>query len=408
MKNNLFTVILCIFSIYELWGQFKYDNTSYRTVYLEDLCRELHQSPRSLLLDVRSEGEYQDTSTYSSLNIGRLKNSLHIDVRELGKRIHELDEYKNLPVYIYCSHSQRSRRASKMLSDSGFTVVMNINGGMTELNVRKARNKCLEDLYQTGNSFKLVSPSEVGQWLKTADKPLIIDIRSDSVFSGLTKDARLKAFGRIKGAIHIPANQLNSPAYRVPQDKSVLLVDNYGDESAKAAKLLIEMEYSRVFVLFNGMDEWSDAASSPDFNSYKIWIHPKNYELISSEQFGKLMENSQTGLVLDVRTADEFNNRDKIMTYHNTGHIQGALNIPVKELEDHLNKIRTYKNKTVMVYAFSNSPEAFEAAQLLSSNGFKKVKVLSGGVWGLRWKAANIKGQNHLMKYVVDVPEENL
>ena len=40
--------------------------------------------------------------------------------------------------------------------------------------------------------------------------------------------------------------------------KPILLVDEYGDESPEAAKLLFEKGYKDVSILFDGMDGWVD------------------------------------------------------------------------------------------------------------------------------------------------------
>ena len=61
-----------------------------------------------------------------------------------------------------------------------------------------------------------------------------------------------------------------------------------------------------------------------------------------------------------------------------------------------------------MHYTFGTNKEAFEAANQLSAKGFTKVHVLIGGLWDIRWKAANLKGLSPLMKWVVDVPSDNL
>jgi len=92
-------------------AQFKADNVKYTTVFPEELCKTLMANQGYTLLDVRSQGEYDDTSTAGGLNIGHMKNSMHIDIRELPKRWKELSAYKDKPLFIYCSHSQRSRRA---------------------------------------------------------------------------------------------------------------------------------------------------------------------------------------------------------------------------------------------------------------------------------------------------------
>src|ERR1044071_4450127 len=111
-------------------AQYKNDNVKFKTVDPTDLCAFLQANPGYLILDVRSKGENCDTSS-NGLNIGRIKGAKNIDVGELGGRLNEISDYKESPVFVYCSHSQRSRRASAMLADSGFTHVYNINGGMT-------------------------------------------------------------------------------------------------------------------------------------------------------------------------------------------------------------------------------------------------------------------------------------
>ena len=68
-------------------AQFKADNVKYTTVFPEELCKTLMANQGYTLLDVRSQGEYDDTSTSGGLNIGHVKNSMHIDIRELPKKM---------------------------------------------------------------------------------------------------------------------------------------------------------------------------------------------------------------------------------------------------------------------------------------------------------------------------------
>src|SRR5690349_3708845 len=120
MKTSITALLLFFVALTTAFGQFKNDKL-FRTVYPEDLCEELRKHPDALLLDVRSEGEFSDTSKWTGLNIGHLKGAKNINVRTIENRLSEIKEYKNLPIYIYCSHSQRSRVSSKLLIDSGFT-----------------------------------------------------------------------------------------------------------------------------------------------------------------------------------------------------------------------------------------------------------------------------------------------
>src|SRR5258706_14765695 len=124
---NKFCLPVVLFISMAANSQFKNDNVLYKTVDPADLCATLEKNKGYILLDVRSPAEYADTSTFASYNLGHLKGARNIDVGQLGKRLSEIQEYKDQPVFVYCSHSQRSRRAGKMLADSGFTQIFNIN-----------------------------------------------------------------------------------------------------------------------------------------------------------------------------------------------------------------------------------------------------------------------------------------
>jgi hypothetical protein len=99
------------------------DNISFRTVFINDLCDSLAQKSRPPDPGcTQSPGEFRDTSSSASLNIGHLKGAKNIDVNEVKNRLKELQAYKHKPIFVICSHSQRSRVCSKMLADSGFTM----------------------------------------------------------------------------------------------------------------------------------------------------------------------------------------------------------------------------------------------------------------------------------------------
>src|SRR6478672_4241555 len=158
-------------------AQFKADNVKYTTVFPEELCKTLMANQGYTLLDVRSQGEYDDTSTAGGLNIGHVKNSMHIDIRELPKRWKELSAYKDKPLFIYCSHSQRSRRASRLLADSGFTKLYNINGGLTNFYDQGIQSSnCSAYSIVTTVPYKIISPRQLAN---TKTSYYIIDLRND-------------------------------------------------------------------------------------------------------------------------------------------------------------------------------------------------------------------------------------
>jgi rhodanese-related sulfurtransferase len=388
-------------------GQFKNDNVLYKTVDPSDLCTTLEKNKGYLLLDVRSPGEFADTSMSPSYNLGHLKGARNINISDLGKRISEIKEYKNKPVFVYCSHSQRSRRANKMLADSGFKNLFNINGGMTAIHYTEAKNKdCLKFLFETSNPYDIISANELcGKQKLKGNKVFVLDVRSDSAFRHISNDTKENAMGVIRGSVNIPLTALSGRLSEIPKGQSEIVVtDIYGDEAARAAVLLKQNGYSKVSVLIEGVDRilYTDTANLSCRN--ELYISPLSYQTITVSEFGKYAKENNSYILLDVRTNDEFLNRYKD-NWRNIGHINGAINIPVSDLGRRFSELD--KNKEILIYSFGSGKEIFEAANTLQKKGFSKLKLIYGGVFNMRWTAGNVKGQSYLKDMVEDIPEIN-
>jgi rhodanese-related sulfurtransferase len=75
----------------------------------------------ALMLDVRENSEYTD---------GHIPKSKHIPLGQLGKRLSELDKYKDKPIVAVCRSGSRSGHACGMLRKAGFENVHNLSGGI--------------------------------------------------------------------------------------------------------------------------------------------------------------------------------------------------------------------------------------------------------------------------------------
>ena len=131
------TILGLLFLLIQIEGKpqlpVKFDN-HYKTIFAKDLCKLAATNRDLILIDVRSPGEYSDTSAYNYLNIGHLKSSINIPIDSIQKNLAVLEPYKNKTIVFYCSHSQRSRRVSYLLSQNGYKDFYNLNGGMSLLN----------------------------------------------------------------------------------------------------------------------------------------------------------------------------------------------------------------------------------------------------------------------------------
>lgn len=404
--------LLLLFCVFLLPGmqskaQYKNDNVLYKTVYPQYLCEALAAQSGYLLLDVRSPGEFSDTSASTGLNIGHLENAVNIDIRQLGSRIREIEAYKNKPVFVYCSHSQRSRRVSKMLADSGFTNINNINGGMTALHVLGSRQlHCLDKLLVTQNTYRLIGPDQLCQKLASGKDVFLLDVRADSSWNHKTSSPKLNAYGFFRGSNHISLQDLDSKISSLPRHKEILVVDLFGSDAALAAKKLKDKGFDQVSVLVEGIDRWVYSDNGATACSKNLYQRAVEYNIINVPQLASLISAEKDLVILDVRTAEEYGNRHGD-GYRNIGRLKNAVHIPAAQLADRIAEIQKFQSSPVVVYTFSTGPEAYAAAVALAQHGFKNVSVLAGGLFTIRWMASNVEGLKHLHNLVTDVPVEN-
>ena len=81
----------------------------------------------------------------------------------------------------------------------------------------------------------------------------------------------------------------------------------------------------------------------------------------------ELIEGNPSLVILDVRTNEEYTN----------GHIEGAINIPIDELEERLDELND--NDELLVYCRTGN-RSRTAIEILNENGFKKVYHMNEGI----------------------------
>jgi len=98
---------------------------------------------------------------------------------------------------------------------------------------------------------------------------------------------------------------------------------------------------------------------------------------ISNTELATKIQQGQAPLVLDVRTPEEFK----------SGHIPGAVNIPIDELGSRLGELRIGKGDEVVVHC-EKGARAAKAEALLQQSGYADVVDLSGHMKG--WRDAGL------------------
>ena len=115
--NYFFTFIFFIFFSCGLNG-----NSPINQMNSDELL-DFIEINNAILVDVRTQDEY---------NSGYIENSLNIDYlsNDFSENIEKLD--KNIPIILYCRSGRRSSLSANKLSKLGFKEIYNLDGGILD------------------------------------------------------------------------------------------------------------------------------------------------------------------------------------------------------------------------------------------------------------------------------------
>jgi len=102
---------------------------------------------------------------------------------------------------------------------------------------------------------------------------------------------------------------------------------------------------------------------------------PAYVQHLSADQVDTWRGVHYDGLVLDIRSPAEWDD--------DLGHMDGAVNVPVNELEARLVELDRFRAGAVLVYDRTGASTA-RAGQVLVTHGFRDVTVLDGGLKAYR------------------------
>ena len=100
--------------------------------------------------------------------------------------------------------------------------------------------------------------------------------------------------------------------------------------------------------------------------------------VITPAEVRTLMTTDSTVVLLDVRTPEEYASE--------TGHLPGALLIPVQELEQRLGELEPMRDRTIVAYCRSGQRSS-RAAEILGRHGFRAMNM-EGGI--RRWREESL------------------
>jgi rhodanese domain protein len=88
--------------------------------------------------------------------------------------------------------------------------------------------------------------SEQAVSLINKQNALVVDVRAQKDFKRV----------RIANSVNIPANEIQNRLGELSKDRAIIVVDNSGNMSAAASKLLRGVGFTKVYVLDSGLVGW--------------------------------------------------------------------------------------------------------------------------------------------------------
>lgn len=107
-----------------------------------------------------------------------------------------------------------------------------------------------------------------------------------------------------------------------------------------------------------------------------IWTESRKGGKTVSPQRATFLINRENALVVDVRDRNAFNG----------GHITGALNIPLTQVQDRLGELEAHRERPIIL-ACNVGQQSAAAGKILHAKGFPNVHRLAGGI--NEWRGAN-------------------
>jgi NADPH-dependent 2,4-dienoyl-CoA reductase/sulfur reductase-like enzyme/rhodanese-related sulfurtransferase len=264
-----------------------------------------------------------------------ITGAIHLPLEVLAQQMKIIPA--NQPVIVYDETGKKGHQALRTLLGAGFNDVTNISGGHTSLQ-RQARTSGFKHIQinllpveskSFGKETQKTEKQTIAQG-KDANSKLIVDVRTPEEFRT----------GAYPEAINIPLDELSQRYVELGNnaEREIIVYCASGARSAYAQKMLAQIGYANV----------------------------TNGGGIAAMMASRKANPSSEPIIIDVRTPGEFQ----------SGAYPGAINIPLDELQLHLDKLGS-KSRDITLYCASGARSAY-AQRILLQHGFTNVKNAGG------------------------------
>ncbi|MCK5567180.1 MAG: rhodanese-like domain-containing protein [Actinomycetia bacterium] len=200
----------------------------------------------------------------------------------------------------------------------------------------------------------LISPAEVYEIITNNEDYIILDVRTQEEYSE----------GHLDKALLIPVDELEERIDELPGNKPIIVYCRSGVRSNRAAGILIDNGFTKVYDM-GGILGWQEEGLPVIVGNNTEEI--LEFKTITVDEAYEIFLDNEDYIFIDVRSEDEYK----------SGHIEGAIHIPVTEIEERLGEIPD--DKSIIVYCNgSGCDRSGRAARILTENGFNQVYDLVG------------------------------
>jgi NADPH-dependent 2,4-dienoyl-CoA reductase/sulfur reductase-like enzyme/rhodanese-related sulfurtransferase len=175
----------------------------------------------------------------------------------------------------------------------------------------------------------------------------------------------------VHDSFHIPLELLSSQLQTLPTEKWIIIYDETGKKGHQALRLLINAGYKQVINVSGGYISLQRQAGTIGYKNLKVDALPVKLKSLKKEEISEAVDEPKTvennkPIIVDVRTPGEFK----------SGAVEGALNIPLDEMQRRYKELGENLSREITVYCASGARSAY-AQNFLEQMGF--TNITNGG-----------------------------
>ena len=377
------------------FGKFLGSMEAYNTIGIDAVNEQIAEGNAPFLLDVREPGELEEN--------GWIEGAVNIPLREVASSVEYLPSF-DTPIVSYCGSGWRCTIALTALEAMGWEDVKGLTGGSFggwveagypiaegEIPAMEALNEADPDPAIAAAMDEMLSNVPDGFGVITADDlNVAIAENPDLILLDVRTPAEVEAQGYIDApnVLFVPLEDLVAMQDEWPADLDAPIVTycGSGHRSTIAMSILWSYGYTDVHSLKGGYGAWLDAGyatvgapemeestEAADLNAgfATFLANMEGYNTIGLDDLNIALAEDPPPFILDVREPAEL---------EENGHIEGAVNIPLREVADNIQYLPSFD--TPIVSYCGSGWRCTIALTVLEALGWEDVKGLTGGSFG--------------------------